>query len=68
MKPIRYDRRQVALWVKVASFFNPDLPVKVGETSFVVDFVIDEAIPPTPPILNYFNLTAEGDHYVWQPR
>jgi hypothetical protein len=61
MKPIHYNRRQVALMVQVAAHFDPDFAGQAGE-------IIDGSLDPTLTVLNLFSLRAEGEGYVWNPR
>ena len=57
MEPIRYDRRQVALMVKVAAFLNPDL---VQRSSKAANRMAMVAV---------LGLHADGKGgFVWSPR
>ena len=68
MKPIRYDRRQVALMVKVAAYFHPHFAERAGEAATVIRRVAQGRKAPTLAILDIFGLHAEGKDYVWNLR
>lgn len=57
MKPLRYNRRQVALMVTVALHFNPSLQIAIPARG---------EFPAST--INLFNLTKSGSIYQWQPR
>ncbi len=66
--PIRYNRRQVALMVTVALYFNPAFASQSGENTTRMALVTAGIIPPPPAILEAFNLQKDGSGYVWNPR
>jgi hypothetical protein len=68
MRPIRYDRRQVALMVEFASRLSVDFAAQVGEASARILEMASGTLAPTPNVLRHFALQAEGDGYVWSPR
>lgn len=68
MKPIRYNRRQVALMVKVADFSSVSFAREVGEEPARILQMAAGEIAPTPAVLRHFALKAEGRSYVWHPR
>jgi len=68
MKPIRYNRRQVALMVKIASCFSHSFAAQVGEApARILEIAAGELVPP-PAVLCRFGLEAKGRSYVWNPR
>ena len=68
-KPIRYDRRQVALMVTVAVHFNSSFARRAGEVASRVPMVAAGIMPPTPAILEAFDLQSDGKRgYQWNPR
>ena len=71
MKPIRFDRCQVALMVKVADYFHPNFATQVGEMKPVINLCIrmiaKGCMDPNPQILNFFCLRKDGDGFVWEP-
>ncbi len=70
-KPIRFNRRQLALMVRVADFLDPKFARKVGEPRWAIGMYADlmtEGCPPSPAILRYFSLRKERGGYVWNPR
>jgi hypothetical protein len=68
MKPIRYNRRQVALMVKVADFSSVSFAAQVGEASALILEMAAGELAPTPAVLRHFGLESEGRSYVWNPR
>jgi hypothetical protein len=68
MKPIRYNRRQVALMVKIAAYFSVDFASHVGEASTLILQIAAGELAPTPAVLRHFGLESEGRSYVWNPR
>ena len=68
MEPIRYNRRQVALMVKIAAHFSVSFAAQVGEASTLISKMAAGELAPTPAVLRHFGLEAEGRSYVWNPR
>ncbi len=70
-KPIRFNRRQVALMVRVADYFHPNLAQQVGEPEGAMDLYADliiEGFPLTPALLKFFGLKRDGRSFLWNPR
>jgi hypothetical protein len=68
MKPIRYNRHQVALMVKIAAHYSVSFAAKVGETrERILEIAAGEFAPP-PAVLRHIDLKVEGGSYVWNPR
>ena len=65
MKPIRIDRRQVALMVEVAYRFLPNPPSQLDEPPARVHRTATGKWTPTSNILNFFNLKQKGNNYTW---
>ena len=71
MKPIHYDRREVALMVRVATMFDPKFSRKVRKPKYFLELVavcIEQGYGPKAAILRYFNLHRVGEAFVWNPR
>jgi hypothetical protein len=68
MEPIRYNRRQVALMVKIAAYFSVNFAAQVGEASALILEIAAGELAPTPAVLRHFDLKAEGRSYAWNPR
>ena len=72
MKPIIFDRRGVALMLRVANFFNPNFAKQVGEpSSDAIELyadLIEEGCGVSPTVLEYFNLHKVKRGYEWIPR
>lgn len=69
--PIRYNRRQVALMVRVAMMFDPDFSRKVREPKYALDLLainIEQGYGPKAALLRYFNLHRDGEAFAWNPR
>jgi hypothetical protein len=68
MKPIRYNRRQVALMVKFENYLSVSFATQVGEApARILEIAAGELAPP-PAVLRHFGLEAKGRSYVWNPR
>lgn len=68
MQPIRYDRRQVALMVRVAMFYSLNsIMDTTGRSQRELSAMADQKTAPTQPVLDYFRLTVDGSEYVWDP-
>jgi len=65
MKPIVYDRREVALMVKVGAFFDPKFARSTGESSVRIHRMATGRIKPSASILNRFNLQEKEGSYEW---
>jgi integrase len=68
MKPIRYDRRQVALMVYFESRLSVGFAAQVGDAPARILEIAADEFAPTPAVLRHFALKAEGRSYVWHPR
>ena len=68
LKPIRYNRRQVALMVTVARHFDSGFAGCIGETSTRVNLVAAGIAAPTAKIAAAFGLRKDGRGYQWNPR
>ena len=68
MKPIRYNRRQVALMVTVARYFDSGFAGCIGEPSTRVNLVAAGIAAPTAKIAQAFGLRKERKGFVWNPR
>jgi hypothetical protein len=66
--PIHYDRRQVALMVKVAAFFSDNFAQEAGEISTRVTLIASGMIAPTPAVVRFLDLQIDGEGFVWNPR
>jgi hypothetical protein len=66
-KPIRFERREVALMVQIVALYVPNLPKTTGETASRIPLIAAGIIDPTPAILKFLNLQMQGDGYVWHP-
>ena len=70
-KPIRFDRRGVALMIRVANFLDPKFAQKVGEPARAIELyadLVEEGCGVSPAVLKYFNLQRDKRSFVWNPR
>lgn len=71
LKPIRFNRHDVAVMIRVANFFDPNFARKVGEPAHGIELyadLIEEGCGVSPAILEYFNLRRDKRSFVWNPR
>jgi len=68
MKPLRYNRRQVALMLTVATHFNPSFTKQAGESAACAALMVVGIMASTPAILKAFDLRLDWKRYVWNPR
>jgi hypothetical protein len=66
---IHYDRRQVALMVRVATYDLTDraaFSIVTGTNSAAIRAIASGRKAPTSQVLEYFNLEANAGRFTWQ--
>lgn len=68
-KPVRFNRRQVALMVQIAMLYRIDsIMMTTGHSPAQLRAMAAGKIRPSRAVRDYFRLKARGSAYLWDPK